>query len=63
MHAVVNAPCLSHPMVFYGVRGEDSHQLESPSFWNNHEASLVRLPLVSNRLHVVGDECWLRLSS
>jgi hypothetical protein len=31
-----------HPLVFFGVRGEDAHQLESPSFWNNHEAAMVR---------------------
>jgi hypothetical protein len=27
--------------VFFGVRGDDTHELESPSFWNMHEANVV----------------------
>ena len=30
------------PMLFYGIVGDDQHEVDSPSFWNPHEAAKVR---------------------
>lgn len=32
----------SFPMLFYGIVGDDQHEVDSPSFWNPHEAAKVR---------------------
>ena len=31
------------PLLFYGVEGDDKHEVDSPSFWNPHEAAKVRV--------------------